>query len=195
MPSKFLLYFLSLLLLSFLVRPDTFSTIAYFNVPTSLTFTVTLPGGPANTNSTYSSDIEFNASSNNAKNVTPCVAGGGSCQTSTTPIFLYTNTGNVNLNFTVQLSSNVTNTSVIMGSSNSSSFYAKSDGSGCNAAGTNASNWSCVNVTSEGASYCFNGTYVINPNTAGQCWVWANFFNLYGGNRFRRTLTHTSVQG
>jgi len=70
-------------------------------------FTITLPGPltiPAAEGGNATADIEFNLTGGNtASNVAPCLAGTSTCQTSGTPIFVFTNTGTATLNWYVYL--------------------------------------------------------------------------------------------
>ncbi len=81
------------------------TTLTYFNIATVESFTVTLPGEsavPATGGGAATHDIEFNASSGTITCVDPCITGGGTCQSSPTPIFVVQNTGTVNLNISAK---------------------------------------------------------------------------------------------
>jgi hypothetical protein len=92
---------------------DTYGNVNTTNVTFSidtfqpiLGFTLTLPGqapvyGSESGNAT--STIFFNSSSNTFYNMNPCVEGTENCQNSSTPFFVYTNTGNLNLDFMIYL--------------------------------------------------------------------------------------------
>jgi len=98
-----------LLLTMAFAAPQYAQTTVYFNVPETMSFTVTLPSYSANTSNTtepagapVTVNIEFNATTGDS-NAQPCVqAGAATCQTGATlPIFQYDNTGNANM--TIQL--------------------------------------------------------------------------------------------
>jgi len=94
------------------------TTLTYFNIASVESFTVTLPGESA-TNAgaggTATHDIEFNASSGTATCVDPCVTGGGTCQSSGTPIFVIQNTGTVDVNVSVKFTSSPPTCVVVKG--------------------------------------------------------------------------------
>jgi len=75
-----------------------------------LAFTLTLPGeAPVNATPAGATTavMEFNSSSNTNLDMEPCVGSTGACQNSTTPFFVYTNTGTVNLSVDISLNSNL----------------------------------------------------------------------------------------
>jgi len=106
---------LALLLLTMVAvaAPQYAQTTVYFNVPETLSFTVTLPSYAANTSNTtepagapVTVNIEFNATTGDS-NAQPCIqAGAATCQTGATlPIFQYDNTGNANMTIQLRFSS------------------------------------------------------------------------------------------
>ncbi|MBD3260054.1 DNRLRE domain-containing protein, partial [Candidatus Woesearchaeota archaeon] len=76
--------------------------------PKLISFTLTLPGqAPVQCNGSLpypsTASMEFNSSNGTEVNVDPCVVGNGACQNSTEPFFMFSNTGNVNLTWAVNL--------------------------------------------------------------------------------------------
>ncbi len=81
------------------------TTLVYFNINSVVAYTLTLPGESAvNANSTGAptADIEFTSATGTDTNVEAHVVA-GDWQNSTVPIFLFDNTGTVDLNITVAL--------------------------------------------------------------------------------------------
>jgi hypothetical protein len=78
-----------------------------FAVAAVVSFTLTLPGeSPVVANETQNGTTAvmfFNSSTNTNFNIDPCVKSTGTCQNSTVPFFIFENTGNVNLSWTVNL--------------------------------------------------------------------------------------------
>ena len=82
-------------------------TTGYFNVASLIQYTLTLPGQGAVTGTqggAATADVEFNSSTGNNSCVNAKVVG-GTTQQSGTPIFSFDNTGTVNLNLTINISS------------------------------------------------------------------------------------------
>ena len=51
--------------------------------------------------------MNFYALTNTISNLNPCVGTSSNCQNSTTPFFIYKNTGNINLDFSIYLNSSL----------------------------------------------------------------------------------------
>jgi hypothetical protein len=164
---------------------DTVTTLVYFNVPSSLTFTVTLPGDLESSGGA-SAAIEFNSSLPNAKmiNCTSFVAGGLN-QTDLIPCFNYSNTGNRDINFTMQFGAGVPAQVKVKAGQNNSAWIAACT---CTSliAGDCPRN-DCVEVNSTVVK-------VANVSYGGfkEVWLWADFTNYMGGSSANSTLTHTS---
>jgi hypothetical protein len=79
----------------------------YTVTPSIVGFTITLPGESvvnSEPGGNATTGIEFNNTGQNVQIVTvPCVVGTAACQTSTVPIFNFTNVGNVELNYSVSI--------------------------------------------------------------------------------------------
>ncbi|MBN1385665.1 hypothetical protein JW968_01665 [Candidatus Woesearchaeota archaeon] len=97
--------FLLLMLPVAMSQSEYITTIAHFNVPSNIAFTLTLPGQVAVESTgggAATTDIEFNSTSGTEFNISACVVG-GTCQSDGTPIFQYNNTGTVTINLSVAL--------------------------------------------------------------------------------------------
>jgi len=85
------------------------TTTVHYIVSTVVAFTLTLPGQSgvtSNTTGAPTPDIEFVSASGTDTDVDPCVyPSTGLCQNASSPIFQFDNTGTVNLNISVALSS------------------------------------------------------------------------------------------
>jgi len=84
------------------------TTLTYFNIATVEAFTVTLPGQSAVIalgGGAATSNIEFNSTTGTGTCVDPCIASTVTCQADGTPIFKINNTGTVNINISVNMTS------------------------------------------------------------------------------------------
>ncbi|VVB65470.1 Uncharacterised protein [Candidatus Gugararchaeum adminiculabundum] len=161
---------------------DTISTTVHFNVQTQTSFTVTLPGGSAVASGT-TSDIEFNSTSGTQVKVNASVVGAPSnVQTSSIPIFVYSNTGNVDINVNLTLDS--TYTGITVKAANANADWESS----CSSTAMPDSG-KCVAVST--ASRRVAGTLAAGGTQ--NVWMWADFSSVAGGTSVSKTLTHTSA--
>ncbi len=176
------IFALLLLALVSLVGADVITTNVFFNVPTSVAFTLTLPGLAANSSGHLTTFIEYNHSSNTVRKVN--ASAGGTAQSAAVPIFNYSNTGNVIINISLVFNESIPATINVSAS--------KADGGyqlSCNvSAGAYPNTTTCKNVTNAGAN-------ITNISISGyqEIWMWADFNNLPGGSSVRRTLSHVSA--
>ncbi len=172
---------------------DYVQTSVFFNVPTTISFSVTLPGqGAVNSNGTLppnappTANIEFNSTNPTIVNIFPCVVGGGTCQSGAgstgTPIFQYRNLGNTNIS--IQLIFNASLPSTVTTRANSS-WDKSSLSNGTAFAGDRAVN--ATENTTLGTSIDWATTSVLNV------YMYANFTVYPGGSRTKLLLNHTSV--
>lgn len=100
--------------------------VLHTTAPSNLEVTLTLPGVAGVTSAdgegTTTEDIEFNATHFNEYNVEPCVVPGGSCQaySSGTPIFNFSNTGDVEVNISIKINETMPATMTLWGNNESS---------------------------------------------------------------------------
>jgi len=135
-------------------------------------FSITLPGVlPVNvSNSTATNatvDIEFNASGSTDFDVEPCVIGVGGCQNATDPIFLFQNTGTVNLSWTVFLNTSLPSSIFLQGN-------------------TVRNGTTATNITT--APFTFNSS--IAPGEIVTGFLFADFINAIVADSTIRRLTH-----
>jgi hypothetical protein len=105
--TKAALIVLALLALPLAYAVSTTTTV-YYTISTLVAYTLTLPGQSAvtaNSSGAPTPDIQFSSPTGTDTDVNPCVYSTAYCQNSSTPIFQFDNTGTVNLNLSVVLSS------------------------------------------------------------------------------------------
>lgn len=106
--KKLLLLAIALLVVPLALAQVYTTTQVLFNVATVVGFSLTLPGQSAisaNSTGAPTTAIVFNSTTGTDSNV-DAVVQGGTAQSNGTPIFVYDNTGTVNLNMSVYLDSN-----------------------------------------------------------------------------------------
>ncbi|MFH1448452.1 MAG: hypothetical protein ABIG39_06315 [Candidatus Micrarchaeota archaeon] len=175
----------SLVLLVAVVGADTMLTAVYFNVPSSISFTVTVPGESAAAGAT-TPDIGFNSSIPTATKIN-CSCGGGSetLQDDNVPCFNYTNTGNRAINLSVQFGSALPAGVRTKAGHNASAYEAECT---CSTLPTGCTTNACVFVNDtlsvKVADIAYGGYEEV--------WFWADFANVTGGTDTNRTLIHIS---
>jgi hypothetical protein len=181
---KWFVLALILVSMSAYVLADFAQTAVYFTVPVALSFTVTLPGEAAEASSSslygsgLSADIWFNSTVADNASVQPCVAPGTSCQTDSTPIFIYDNTGTQNISIYIKFNATLpSGVSVLMNSSVTTVGYGVAH---ANRISVNDSGWAFVVA---------NLSY-LSTNTS-SAWLWAAFSSYSGNNVVY--LTHNST--
>jgi hypothetical protein len=190
------LFFVALAALAAMPLAEFAQTTVYFNVPVKTSFTVTLPlsletnasGTTAPWSSEATADINFTATdfSGTQKMIEPCLttAFGGACQigADTVPIFMYKNTGTVNISMYLKFNATALPAGVVVGVNSSK------QGTGNNAVvhvglyDVNNSDWAeAFQMLNISANQFINVT------------LYANFTNVYGGV-YLRLLAHNSTQ-
>lgn len=138
-------------------------------------FTITLPGPitvTAAEGSASTHDIEFNLTGGNtAGNVDPCVTGGGQCQTSETPIFVFTNTGTATLNWYIYLDTDMP-----------ASMTLKGD--------TDYNPSGATTITSSSGWLVASG---IAPEGSQDAWLWTDFSEASVNDATSRTLKNNAT--
>lgn len=142
------------------------STIVHFNLPTDMSYTLTLPGLGAVTSNTSATpggtataDVDFNCSAVGSCAAVNPKAHGGSVQADGTPIFEFDNTGNIGINITVFFNDTTPTCIVVWGNTT----------------------WNDDETALATANNVIGGTNVtvisnFQPVTAAQDWyMWANF--------------------
>ncbi len=193
MKSKIAIVFLVVVLASSLIAfADTITTPVRFLLPTTISFTLSVPGNNATSFSSgqTTTTIRFNSTITNTikLNATPA---GGAQQTAAIPIFNYTNTGNTYLNITVNFS-----TALPAGVTVRAGWADGAYQSSCTAS-VIPSTTACVNVTAGG------NVAVANLSTTGgaggsfrDVWLWADYNSTVAvGTDSTVNLVHTSVTG
>jgi hypothetical protein len=146
-----------------------------FNIGTVVAYTLTLPGeGAVDANSTGAptTAIEFFSATGNDNNLNPDVVGGPT-QSDGTPIFMFDNTGTVDLNISVSLDSNLPGCMSLKGATT----YAGAD---------------IASAITSGETIVVED---FTPAASAQEWYMkADFVNCYVVDSTTRTLTSTGVQ-
>ena len=175
----------SLALLAMFAAADTVTTTVWFNTPSDVSFSVTLPGrGAIASGST--SDVEYNSSTPTAEKINCSVrATPWSSQTESVPCFNYSNTGNREINVTMQFGSALPAGVAVKAGWNNSAWVASCSCTKLPACGSN----DCVNVTDTSAVTVATIAYAGYQ----EVWMWADFSSYSGGSSNSRTLTHTSL--
>jgi hypothetical protein len=138
-------------------------------------FTITLPGQIAITaaeGGSATSNMEFNLTGGNtASNVNPCVTGGGTCQSSGTPIFVFTNTGTALLNWYTYLDTNMPTSMTLKG---------KTDNNPAGATTITTSGWLVASS--------------IAASSSQNAWLWTDFSGAKVSDATSRTLKNNATQ-
>ncbi|MCX6777808.1 MAG: hypothetical protein NT157_02890 [Candidatus Micrarchaeota archaeon] len=166
-----------------LVWADAATTTVYFNTPSTVSFTITLPGEAAAT--TPTADIEFNSTDTSATKINATVTNAGDAQTDVVPIFTYTNTGNVGIKITLLFGAALPAQVKVKAGLNNSAWQ-----TWCNESILyDARHNDCAFVNDTQAAT------VANISVAGteEVWLWADYTVYPGGSSTSRTLTHTSL--
>ena len=184
--KRFVLVFAVLATLAGLTASDTVTTTVTFNVPSSVSFTVTLPG-QSGTASGPTAGVEFNSSVVTANKINcSVVAAGANAQTAAIPCFNYSNTGNRDINVTLQFGAGVPSQVKVKAGQNNTAWIAACT---CTSLiGGSCEKDDCVYVNSTTAVKVANITYTGYQ----EVWLWADFTNYMGGSTDSATLTHTS---
>ena len=181
-----LLVLVVLAALALYVEAATVTTTVYFNVPSSISFTVTLPGQSA-TASGASADIEYNSSIVTATKINCTVRpGNANNQTALVPCFNYSNTGNRVINVTLQFGTALPTGVMVKAGHNNSAWAATCTCT--DLAGTACNTNQCVEVNDSVAVKVANIAYAGYKDV----WMWADYSSYSGGASNSRTLTHTS---
>lgn len=175
---------LLLLILAIVVGADSVTTTVWFNVPSVISFTVTLPGeSPIASGTTM--DILFNSTSTTINKLNATIAHNYTNQSATVPIFNYSNTGNGNINITVDFSSALPSGVSVKAGLNDSAWDTK-----CWATNlATATNNTCAMVN-ESANATVVGSLAVG--TTKGVWLWADYSSVAYGTYTSRTLTHRS---
>jgi hypothetical protein len=164
---------------------DTVTTTVWFNVPSDVTFTVTLPG-KGGVASGATADIEYNSTTPTLNKINCTVAeSAGASQTDEIPCFNYSNTGNREINITLQFGTELPSGVTVKAGWNNTAWIATctcTDLPGCG-------DDDCVEVDDSAAVTVATIAY------AGyrEVWMWADYADYGGGSSAQRELTHTSV--
>ena len=176
--------------LSFAVFADTITTPVRFIVPSTLSFTLSVPGNNASSFAVGSTTttLIFNTTSGTATRLNATAAGSTQQQNGTIPIFNYTNTGNVLINITINFTAALPAGVTVKAGWNSTSWQ-----SSCSAS-TIPNITNCINVT------IANNATVANLSTSGQgsyreVWLWADYSSVTSGTDSTVNLVHTSFAG
>ena len=185
--KKQLLVLVVLAAIVYFAAADTVTTTVYFNVPSSISFTVTLPGQSATASGGSSADIEYNASIPTQTKINCTVRpGNANNQTTLVPCFNYSNTGNRALNITLQFGSALPTGVMVKAGHNNSAWAATCTCT--DLAGTACNTNQCVEVNDSVAVKVANIAYAGYK----EVWMWADFTNYMGGSTGSSTLTHTT---
>jgi len=143
--------------------------------PFKLSFNITLPGLPPNESSetqpgTLTTPINFTATAKTETDVIPCVYNSNDCQDATTPIFNFTNTGDVAEKWNISLSRDLSPEIRIYGNTVNS----RTGGSGA------------TEITPSG--------WIVDVPYGGyrEVWLWADYLNAPPG-RIDIAINHTSM--
>jgi hypothetical protein len=145
---------------------------SWFNVFTAVvSFTLTLPGeSPVIANESQNGTTAvmfFNSSSNTNYDIDPCVKSTGTCQNSTVPFFIFENTGNINLSWSVNI--NATLPPEIELQANDQ---------------YNGSNATTITTTP------YNLSNQVPPNNQSDGFFFADYVNAYPADNTNRSLAH-----
>ena len=178
---------------------DYAQTDVLFLVQTSTAFRVSLPGlGPVGSNGTippsapFTSDINFSSNTGTENNIVPCVAGGGTCQSSEgnngVPIFQYDNTGTTNISVTLIFNESLPTGVTVRGNStwnktslSNGTFYNGSSGHTSSDFAVNSTELAIAAVDIAWDADSFLNVY-----------LYANFTGVAGGSSWR-LMNHTSA--
>jgi hypothetical protein len=186
---KFGLIVAALAVLAAFAFADTVSTTVWFNVPSDITFTVTIPGKGAVAGST--TDIEYNATVPTITKVNCTVReGGGQSQTALVPCFNYTNTGNRAINITLQFGSALPTGVTVKAGHNNSAWLASCTCTDL-VGGCPLDDCVVVPATPTTAVKVANIPYASYKDV----WMWADYASYMGGAGNSRALSHTSETG
>ncbi len=175
----------SLALLAAMAFADTKATTVWFNVPSDVTFSVTLPGQGA-TAGGATTDIEYNASVPTLNKINCSVREpGGVLQTDTVPCFNYTNTGNRAINITLVFDLAPPAGVTVKAGLNDSAWIAS-----CACAELPTCNIDdCIEVDNAAAVTVATIAYAGYQ----EVWMWADYSGYGGGSSNQRGLTHESL--
>jgi hypothetical protein len=188
--KKLMLAVAALAMLAGIAAADTVTTTVWFNVPSDVSFSVTLPGeSPVSSGAT--TDIEYNSTVPTLAKINCTVreAGPQGAQTAAIPCFNYSNTGNRAINVTLAFGSNLPTGVTVKAGQNNSAWIASCTCAdlitGC--PGLN----DCVVVATSSSTPTVK---VANIAYAGykEVWMWADYSGYTGGATNQRALTHTS---
>ncbi len=162
-----------------------------FIVPTTITFTLAIPGNNATTYASTTAGatattILYNTTNRTESGINATAVGGAS-QTPAVPIFNFTNTGNVNINITINFSTALPTGVEVKAGWGANAYQSGSQGCTGAAAGppVNSTNGDdrlrCSNIT---ASLVV--TTIANLSTSGagiyrNVWMWADFSSVTAG--------------
>ena len=178
-----------LLLLGTVYAVQQITTPVRFILPTTTTFTLAIPGTNATTFSTTDSPgtttattIIFNSTSTTIGGVNASAVGGGGTQGPTTPIFNFTNTGNIKINITANFSTALPSGIVVKAGWGTNAYQAScvAASKGPPGGGTGLLT-QCVNITDSETP-----ATLANLSTSGvaahrDVWVWADYSSATAG--------------
>lgn len=180
---------------------DYAQTDVLFMVQTSTAFRVSLPGaGPIASNGTippsapYTSDINFSSNTGTENNIVPCIAGGGTCQSSEgnngVPIFQYDNTGTTNISITLIFNESLPGGVTVRGNASwnktslsNGTFWNESSGVNSHDFAVNSTELAVAGRAIDWSADSFLNVY-----------LYANFTGVAGGSSWR-LINHTSTAG
>lgn len=176
----------SLTLLVAIVGADSILTAVYFNVPSDVSFTVTVPGESA-VASGSTADIGFNSTEPTATKINCSTSDGsaGYIQDDDIPCFNYTNTGNRALNVSMQFGSALPAGITCKAGHNASAWQTDC---GCDTLPTGCLTDDCVFVNESMPVKVADIAY----SDYEEVWFWADFSSVTGGTSTNRTLSHIS---
>ncbi len=193
--NKYLVILLFFLIAIGVVFADTITTPVRFLLPTSLAFTLSVPG---NNSTSYSSGsttttLQFNATVTTGNKINASNLGGDT-QTSTSPIFNYTNTGNVYLNMTINFTAALPSGVTVKAGWADGAWETSCTGTANNGFNFTNGTTRCANVT-----LATNAT-VANMSVNGvgsyrNVWLWADYSSVAIGTDTTVNLVHTSKAG
>lgn len=201
--SKLVVAVVFILLASVVFGAQLITTPVRFILPTTTTFTLAIPGNNATTFASTTAGVTATTIMYNSTSRTDAglnaTAVGGAQQTPAIPIFNITNTGNININITINFSTALPTGVEVKGGWGTNAYQTGSNGCTGPAAGppVNATNGDdklrCSNIT---ASQVL--TTIANLSTSGAAahrniWMWADYNNVVAGTDSVVNLVFTSL--
>jgi len=171
---------------------DTITTPVRFVVPTTISFTISIPATNATTFSSgqTTTTIIFNTTVTTANKLNATnVVGGSPVQTANVGIFNYTNTGNTAINITINFT-----TALPSGVSVKAGWADNDWESSCTQA-NKTTGTGCVNVTASTSVVRIANLTTTGATKYREVWLWADYNNVASGLDQTVNLAHVSIQG